>query len=217
MSYILNYYITQEDRECMETKLRNNSIYQNHCMILYQISKQWIFQSYILKKDVEWTDMMKIMKNTIQIVFENKILILKEYPKDTRIQLKEDWESIYRFIKENHVIPGKKIFQSLSYWNALFCKTNRSIYELFAEMVNCFNHMNLNDDEQSILWKPYYRRDKREIPNELEGQYFLWILEYFIMLLDISIENEEKAMQLEQMINGGNYLLQIFDIVLYIE
>lgn len=215
MSCVSTDHIPQEDIECLETKLRNNVIYQNHSMILYQISKQWIFHSYILRKDMEWSDMMKMMKNTIQTVFKNKIIILREYPKDTRIRLKEDWDSIYRFIQENHVVPGKKIYQSLCFWNLTFCKTNRSIYELFAEMVNCFNHMNLNHNEQSISWKPYYRRSKKEISNESEGQFFLWILEYFLMLLDISIENEEKMVAIDTSINGGNNILHILDIIFY--
>jgi hypothetical protein len=216
MSCISNYYIPQEVRECMEIKIKNNEIFHTYHLILYQISKQWIFQSYILKKEMDWTEMMNLMKNTIQDVFENKIVILKEFSIETRIQLKEDWGNIYQFMKDHHVIPSKKIFSSLSYWNGVFCRTNRAIYELFAEMVNCFNHMNSNHEDQNTHWIPYYRK-RTNIPIQLEGEYFVWMMDYFIMLLDISIENEQKMIDKRQMINGGNHLLHILDIAFYMK
>ena len=213
MSTTSFYYVPIEDRDFMESKIRDNPTLNTHLHILYQISSQWMYHSLIFKKKIDSTFWMEMMKKTLQNVFEEKILILKEYPKETRIKLRDDWKNIYECMTENHILPTKLIFQSFSHWNALFCRTNRAVYELFAEMVNCYNHMNSFHEPQDLKWKPYYRNAETFLKIEKEGEYFLILLEYFVMLLNLSIENEEKGSS--EFLNGGNYILQILDAVMY--
>lgn len=213
MSTTSFFYVPIEDRDFMESKIRDNPTLNTHLHILYQISNQWMYHSLIFQKEIDSAFWMDTMRKTLQSVFEGKIMILKEYPKETRIKLRDEWKNIYECMTEKHILPTKLIFQSFSYWNALFCRTNRGVYELFAEMVNCYNHMNDYHEPQDSKWKPYYRKDQKILKMEREGEYFVMLLEYFVMLLNISIENEEKGSQ--DFLNGGNYVLQILDAVMY--
>lgn len=215
MSTTSFFYVPIEDRDFMESKIRDNPTLNTHLHILYQISSQWMYHSLIFQKKIDSAFWMEMMRKTLQSVFEGKIMILKEYPKDTRIKLRDEWKNIYECMTEKHILPTKLIFQSFSYWNALFCRTNRAVYELFAEMVNCYNHMNDYHEPQDSKWKPYYRKDQKILEIEREGEYFVMLLEYFVMLLNISIENEEKGSQ--DFLNGGNYVLQILDAVMYLK
>ncbi len=194
----------------MESKIRDNPIFNTHLHLLYQISNQWMYSSFIFQKKMDSTMWMQMLKKTLQNVFEEKIVILKEYPKETRIQLHTEWKHIYECMTEKHILPTKWIFQSFSYWNPLFCKTNRAIYDLFAEMVNCYNHMHSYYEDQHIKWNPYYRKSGETLNMEKEGEYFVILFEYFLMLLEISIQNEEK--EDGQFLNGGNYILHVLDI-----
>ena len=233
MSTASFYYVPIEDRDFMESKIRDNPTLNTHLHILYQISSQFMYHSLIFKKKIDSGFWMDMMRKTLQSVFEEKIMILKEYPKEIRIKLRDDWKEIYECMTEKHILPTKMIFQSFSYWNGVFCRTNRAVYELFAEMVNCYNHMNAYHEPQDSKWKPYYRKgdnfaeqslnpstsqrvskkDETFLKIEKEGEYFVMLLEYFVMLLNISIENEEKGSQ--DYLNGGNYVLQILDAVMY--
>jgi hypothetical protein len=213
MSTASFYYVPIEDRDFMESKIRDNPTLNTHLHILYQMSSQWMYNFLIFQKKTDSGFWIEMMRKTLQSVFEEKIMILKEYPKDTRVKLRDDWKNIYECMTEKHILPTKLIFQSFSYWNAIFCKTNRAVYELFAEMVNCYNHMNSYHEPQDSKWKPYYRKDTQMLKMEKEGEYFVMLLEYFIILLNISIENEEKDHT--DYLNGGNYILHVLDAVMY--
>lgn len=215
MTTISFFNVPVEDRDYMESKIRNNATLNTQLHILYQISNQWMYHSFIFQKKTDSGFWMEIMRKTLQNVFEEKIIILKEYSKDTRIKLRDDWKNIYECMTEKHIVPTKLIFQSFSYWNTLFCRTNRAIYELFAEMVNCYNHMNSYYEPQDLKWNPFYRKGKKTLEMEKEAEYFLMLMEYFILLLNISIENEEKRSQ--DFLNGGNYILHILDAVMYLK